>query len=117
MSKFSAVHETKLRRLKRTRARLQGTAERPRLVSYISNRHVSAQLIDDVSRRTLAGATSSGQKLAPSLTTRAEWVGGEIAKAAKAAKIEAVIFDRGSRRYHGRIKALAEAAKAGGLKF
>src|SRR5687767_9513041 len=107
----------KQRRQQRVRARLQGTAERPRLTVSISGRHVSTQLIDDVAARTLAASSSVGQKLPASLNDRAKWVGDDIAKRAKTAKIARVIFDRGPRRYHGRIKALAEAARAGGLEF
>lgn len=105
-------------RKSRIRARIGGTAERPRLSVSVSNMHVSAQIIDDVASRTLVAATSVGQKAATgTLTAKAEWVGNEIAKKAKAKKIKSVVFDRNGRQYHGRVKALAEAARAGGLEF
>jgi large subunit ribosomal protein L18 len=105
-------------RKKRIRSRISGTAQRPRLTVTISNVHVSVQLIDDVAAKTLASATSVGLKTATgNLTAKAEVVGTEIAKKAKTAKIKAVVFDRNGHQYHGRVKALAEAARAGGLEF
>ena len=105
-------------RKKRIRSRISGTAERPRLSVTVSNLHVSVQLIDDVAAKTLASATSVGVKSAKgSLTAKAEIVGTEIAKKAKAKKINSVVFDRNGHQYHGRVKALAEAARAGGLQF
>jgi len=109
---------TRARRQNRIRATVEGTTERPRLTVFVSNMNVSAQIIDDSKQKTLAAATSAGQKTATgSLTQKAEWVGGEIAKKAKTAKVSKVVFDRNGRKYHGRIKALAEAARAGGLEF
>jgi len=85
---------------------------------HVSNRHISAQIIDDTKHRTLVQVTTVGQKAATgTMTDRATWVGTEVAKKAKAAKVTTVVFDRGSRLYHGRIKALADAARAGGLEF
>lgn len=104
-------------RSRRTRARLSGSAERPRLSVHISNRQVQAQIIDDTSGRTLAASSSLGQKGAANLTEKAVFVGGDIAKKAAKAKVKQVVFDRGHRLYHGRIKAMAEAARAGGLEF
>jgi large subunit ribosomal protein L18 len=105
-------------RKKRIRSRISGTAERPRLTITISNLHVSAQIIDDVSAKTIASATSVGNKAAKgNLTAKAEVIGTEIAKAAKAKKVSKVVFDRNGHNYHGRVKALAEAARAGGLEF
>lgn len=103
----------------RVRARISGTAARPRLSIRISRLHIVAQLIDDTSGKTLASATTIGQKTlnGKSMTEKAEWVGTEIAKNGKAAKITTVVFDRGFRTYHGRIKQLAQAARAGGLEF
>ena len=111
------LHNLKLRK-NRVRAKISGTTERPRLSARISNMHVSAQIIDDTTHQTLVAVTTVGQKsVTGTLTEKAEWVGTEIAKKAKAKKLTAVVFDRGSRQYHGRIKALAEAARAGGLEF
>ncbi len=106
-------------RKQRVRARISGTAERPRLSIFVSNRHVTAQLINDDKHQTLAYVTSASQKEAggSTLTDKAVWVGKEIAKKAKARKIKQVVFDRNGRIYHGRIKALAEAAREAGLEF
>lgn len=110
--------DQKLRRTYRTRSRLTGTAKQPRLSVHVSNLHVSVQLIDDTSGKTLASASTVGQKAGKgSLTEKATLVGAEIAKKAKAAKISQVVFDRGPKLYHGRVKALADAAREGGLKF
>lgn len=119
MSKDSLAHKQfkLLQRRQRTRQRLHGTAERPRLSIYISNKHVSAQLINDDSGQTLAYSTTVGQKSSESLTAKAAWVGDEIAKKAHKSKIKKVIFDRGGNKYHSRVKQLAEAARSGGLEF
>src|SRR5258708_6322014 len=103
----------------RVRAVIQGTAERPRLSVYVSNSHVTAQLIDDAARRTVGYATTVGQKtvIKGTMTEKAVWVGDEIAKQAKAAKLKRVVFDRGGKLYHGRVAALAEAARKAGLGF
>jgi large subunit ribosomal protein L18 len=106
------------RRKHRVRAVVSGTTERPRLSVHVSNMHVSAQLIDDTKHETIAQVSTVGQKAATgTMTERAAWIGTEIAKKAKAKKIKSVVFDRGGRLYHGRIKALADAARAGGLEF
>lgn len=111
------LHNHNLRK-KRIRSRISGSGVRPRLSITISNMHVSAQLIDDTAAKTIASATSVGSKTAKgNLTAKAEVIGTEIAKKAKAKKIDAVVFDRNGHRYHGRVKALAEAARAGGLEF
>ena len=111
--------QARARRHKRVRGKVSGTAERPRLVVTRSNRGIVAQLVDDMERRTLASATwlqvkatFKGDKKA-----QAAEVGKLVAEAAKKAEIEAVVFDRGGYLYHGRVKALAEAAREGGLKF
>jgi large subunit ribosomal protein L18 len=102
----------------RIRAVVSGTAKRPRLNVHISNTHVSAQLIDDTAGRTLAMATTVNQKsVKGTMTEKSQWVGAEIAKKAKAAKIKSVVFDRGGKLYHGRTAALAEAARKSGLEF
>jgi large subunit ribosomal protein L18 len=106
------------RRHKRVRRRVFGTAERPRLVVHRSNRGIEAQLVDDVDGRTLASATwlhvrdREGRK-----TDQAREVGTMLAERAKAAGVETVVFDRGGYLYHGRVKALAEGAREGGLTF
>jgi large subunit ribosomal protein L18 len=104
-------------RSKRVRAKITGTAERPRLTVTISNKHVSAQLIDDVAKKTLAAATSVGSKLTGSMTEQAAAVGVDIAKKAKKSKITAVVFDRNGRQYAQRLSALADAARKEGLEF
>jgi len=102
----------------RIRAKVSGTTERPRLSVFISGHHVSAQIIDDSKHKTLAAATTIGSKVAKgTLTEKATWIGTEIASKAKAAKVTQVVFDRGGRMYHGRIKALADAAREKGLEF
>ena len=101
----------------RVRAKVSGTAVRPRLSVTISNKHVSAQLIDDVAAKTLAAATTVGTKQTGTITEQCTFVGSEIAKKAKKAKINAVVFDRNGRQYAGRLAALADAARKEGLEF
>lgn len=101
----------------RVRAKISGTAERPRLTVAISNTHISAQLIDDDKQHTLAAATTVGSKASGTMTERAAVVGAEIAKKAKKIKITKVVFDRNGRQYAGRLKALADAARKEGLEF
>ena len=107
----------KISRQKRTRARMHGTAERPRLSVHISNVHVSAQVINDDAQVTLAAATTAGQKMSGTMTEKATFIGETIAKQASAKKIKSVVFDRGGKKYHGRVKALADAARKNGLEF
>ena len=104
-------------RANRTRAKLHGTAERPRLTVHISNQHITAQIIDDDEQATLAYATTVGSKLTGTMTERAAAIGVDIAKKAKKAKISKVVFDRGARLYAGRLSALADAARKEGLEF
>jgi len=104
-------------RKNRVRAKVSGTAERPRLTVTISHNHVSAQVIDDAAGRTLAAATTIGTKHTGTLTERATLIGTDIAIKAKAAKINSVVFDRNGRQYAGRLSALADAARAEGLEF
>ncbi len=104
-------------RAARVRAKVSGTTERPRLTVTISNKHVSAQLIDDVKQHTVAAATTVGSKQTGTLTEQSAWVGTEIAKKAKKAKITAIVFDRNSRQYAQRLAALADAARKEGLEF
>lgn len=117
MSRISDKLRNRLLRRNRVRAVVSGTAERPRLSVHISNTHVTAQLIDDTANHTLAYVSTVGTKTAGTMTERAAWVGGEMAKKAKTKKIKQVVFDRGGRLYHGRIKALADAVRNGGLEF
>lgn len=104
-------------RKNRVRAKVTGTAERPRLTVTISNKHISAQVIDDVKKHTLVAATTVGTKQAGTVTEQAALVGADIAKKAKKAKINAVVFDRNGRQYAGRLSALADAARKEGLEF
>lgn len=104
-------------RKSRVRSSISGTAERPRLSVTISNKHVSAQLIDDVAGNTLAYSTTVGTKQTGSITEQAAFIGVDIAKKAKKAKINTVVFDRNGRKYAGRLSALADAARKEGLGF
>lgn len=101
----------------RVRSKVSGTAVRPRLSVTISNVHVSAQLIDDEAKHTIASATTVGAKVTGTMTEKAANVGTDIAKKAKEAKLTAVVFDRNGRQYAGRLKALADAARKEGLEF
>ena len=108
----------RMQRKRRIRSTIHGAAERPRLSVFISNTHVTAQLIDDTTHRTLAYVSTVGRKdNTGTMTEKATWVGAEIAKKAKAAKVSRVVFDRGGKLYHGRVKALADAARNAGLEF
>ena len=124
MARTSDRTRLRLRRHDRVRTTVNGTAERPRLAVYRSNRHISAQLIDDTSGRTLAAASSVEPDLRASLgkggggnVTGAESVGRLLGSRAKAAGITTVVFDRGGFVYHGRVAHLADAARAEGLEF
>ena len=101
------------------RGRVQGSAERPRLVVHRSNRGIEAQLVDDLSGRTVAAASWLALKSSfkGNKTQQAAEVGKLLAENAKKANVETVVFDRGGYLYHGRVKALAEAAREGGLRF
>ena len=117
MNRLASKSQNARRRASRVRTLVKGTTERPRLSVFISNMHVSAQIIDDASGKTLAYATTVGKSASGSKTEQAALVGKDIAAKAKKAKIKNVAFDRGSRKYHGRIKALADAARAEGMEF
>ena len=118
-----AIKDTFERRKQRTRTRLRKLANgRPRLSVFRSSQHIYAQVIDDVSGRTVAAASTIDKELKGSLKTGADMeaakaVGLLVAKRAKEAGIDAVVFDRGGYLYHGRVKALADAAREGGLDF
>ncbi len=107
----------KVFRANRTRAKIHGTSERPRLTVHFSNLHITAQVIDDDKKTTIAYATTIGSKMTGSKTEKAAKIGEEIAKKAKAAKVSKVVFDRGSKLYAGRMAALADAARKEGLEF
>lgn len=118
MDRLEHTLQNLTRRKHRVRTIVSGTTERPRLTVHVSNKHVTAQIIDDTKHQTLGYVSTVGQKsVNGTMTERATWIGTEIAKKAKAAKVKKVVFDRGGRLYHGRIKALADAARAGGLEF
>ena len=110
--------QARARRHRRIRGKVSGSAERPRLVVFRSNKGISAQLVDDDSGKTLAGASWVGLKsFSGNKTEQATEVGKTLAAAAKEAGVETCVFDRGGYLYHGRVKALAEGAREGGLKF
>jgi large subunit ribosomal protein L18 len=113
------VRQARERRHRRVRKGVSGTAERPRLVVFRSNRGIEAQLIDDLAGKTLAAASSLGlaKSFKGNKVAQAAEVGKALASAAKSAGIETAVFDRGGYLYHGRVKALADAAREGGLKF
>jgi large subunit ribosomal protein L18 len=113
------VREARQRRHRRVRKRVFGTAERPRLVVFRSNRGIEAQLVDDVNGKTLAAASwlQLKKSVKGSKSEQAAEVGKLLAANAKNAQIREAVFDRGGYLFHGRVKALAEAAREGGLKF
>lgn len=117
MDKQVAKQIRKVRRAARSRAKLFGTASRPRLSVFKSNLGLYAQLIDDEAGQTLVSAHTKQLQTKGNKTTAAEALGKAIAEKAKTAKISQVVFDRGPNVYHGRIKAVAEAARANGLEF
>lgn len=104
-------------RKRRIRAKITGTSQRPRLTVFLSLTSVSAQIIDDTAGKTLAAASSKSEKAKGKNIEAAKKIGEAIARKAKDAKITAVVFDRNARKYHGRVKALAEAAREAGLQF
>ena len=113
-----SVRDARARRHRRVRSKVVGTAERPRLVVFRSNRGIEAQLVDDLEGKTIAAASWLQLKAAKgSKTVQAAEVGKLLAANAKQAGVEAVVFDRGGYLYHGRVKALADAAREGGLRF
>ena len=122
MDRQKAKRKRQLRRRRHVRKRIVGTAERPRLTVFRSNKHIYAQLIDDRTGATVAAASSRAEKLRKEMpyggnVKAAGRVGALLAEAAKEKGIHKAAFDRGHYRYHGRVKALAEAARAGGLQF
>ena len=118
MVKTYNKNESRVRRHKRVRAKISGTATTPRLCLYRSNKHIEAQIIDDVKQVTLVSSSSIVLKLENgSNIEAAKQVGALVAKRALEKQIENVVFDRGGYLYHGRVKALAEAAREAGLQF
>lgn len=114
------LHKAKNLSLRKARVRsvVKGTTARPRLSVSITNQHISAQIINDEIGKTLASATTVGaKKITGTMTEKAINIGTEIAKAGKKAKVSKVSFDRNGKMYHGRVKALADAARAEGLEF
>ena len=117
MSSLS-TYEARLRRHRRVRGKVSGSPERPRLAVFRSNRGVFAQVIDDSTGKTIVGASWLGLKgFKGDKSAQAREVGKAVSEAARKAGVEAVVFDRGGYLYHGRVKALAEGAREGGLKF
>jgi len=114
---MTSLKENRIRRHNRVRAKISGTKDVPRLCVFKSNQHIYAQLINDEAHKTLASASDVKAKVEGKKVDKASFVGAEIAKLGKALKIEKVVFDRGGFKYHGRIKSVAEAARANGLKF
>ncbi len=114
---MQAKGERKTRRAARVRARVRGTATSPRLTVFRSKKHISAQIIDDSAGRTLASASDLLVKVEGKPVDLARAVGKFLAEAATKAGITTVVFDRGSYRYHGRVAALADGAREGGLNF
>ena len=115
-------NKTRKRRSNHVRRRIRLEGDRPRLCVHRSLKHISAQVIDDRTGRTLAAVTSTSKAMTSELagknkTEKAAIIGAEIARRAKDAGVETVVFDRGSSKYHGRVKSLADAAREGGLKF
>lgn len=121
MDRQKAKRKRQLRRRRHVRKRIVGTSERPRLTVFRSNKHIYAQLIDDLAGKTLAAATSNSADLRDGASggnvKAAIAVGTKLAEDAKSKGINKAAFDRGHYRYHGRVKALADAARAGGLQF
>ena len=122
MDHQKAKHKQQLRRRNHVRRKIVGTAERPRLSVFRSSKHIYAQLIDDLQGVTLAAASSKREDVRDGLpyggnVKAAAVVGQKLAELAKAKGISKAAFDRGHYRYHGRVKALADAARAGGLQF
>ena len=122
MEHSRTILRQRLRRTRRVRRFIRGTAERPRLTVFRTHKHIYAQIIDDAAGRTLAAASSMDKQIRGSVgfggnKQAAEAIGRAVAERAKAAGVSKVCFDRGGFRYHGRVAALAEAARAAGLEF
>jgi large subunit ribosomal protein L18 len=117
MTDIKKKHDARGRRHRRVRKKVHGTAERPRLAVYRSNRHIYAQLIDDTSAHTLTAVSDAEAKAKGDKTAQAKAVGELLAKKAGEAGIKTAVFDRGGRLYHGRVAAIADGAREGGLSI
>jgi len=122
MDHARTILRQRLRRRHRVRRHLRGTAERPRLAVFRTHKHIYAQIIDDTAGRTLASASSMDKQIRDSISfggnkQAAEAIGRAVAERARKAGVTKVCFDRGEFRYHGRVAALADAARAAGLEF
>ena len=122
MTQKKIINMQRIRRTHRVRKRVRGSASRPRLTVFRSSRHIYCQIVDDSCGKTLASASTRDATLRDQLKfggnkSAAEVIGAAIAERAKAANIELVCFDRGPYKYHGRVAALADAARKGGLQF
>ncbi|MBI4121519.1 MAG: 50S ribosomal protein L18 [Candidatus Ryanbacteria bacterium] len=113
----STTHTKRITRHKRVRARIHGTSTRPRLSVFRSNKHLHAQLIDDAAGKTLLGMSDAALKTKGAKSSRADLLGGAVAKKAQEKGITKVVFDRGGFRYHGRVKTFADAVRKGGIQF
>jgi large subunit ribosomal protein L18 len=120
MTSAHKVRELRLRRHRRVRKKVRGTADRPRLAVFRSNNHITAQVIDDITGRTLAAASTTEADLrsgSTGNTAAAKKIGALVAERAKVAGVSKVVFDRGGFMYHGRVAAVADAARENGLEF
>ena len=118
MNRLLQKSQSTKQRKQRVRKSIQPKTPRLRLSVYVSNQHIIAQVIDDSTHKTVAYVTTANSKLnSASMTEKAKWVGENIAKKAKQQKIKQVVLDRGGKKYHGRIKALADEARKNGLEF
>lgn len=110
-------HTNSIKREKRIRNKIRATGSLPRLSINRSSAHISAQIIDDIMGKTLLGLSEKSLQIKGTKTEKAKALGIALAKAAKEKKVTAVVFDKGAYRYHGRVKAVAEGAREGGLQF
>lgn len=119
MNRLSHKLHNLSQRRQRVRSKINGSIERPRLSTHISNKHITAQLIDDQNNKTLIYVSTIGNKktINGTMTDKASIIGQEIAKQALAKKYRQVVFDKGGKIYHGRVAALADAARKEGLEF
>lgn len=117
MSNFNKTNKVRIQRQRRVRAKIAGDAKRPRLTVFRSNKHISVQVIDDQAAKTLAAANDVDQKLKGTKTEKSVEVAKKLLTSLKSKKITALVFDRSYYKYHGRIKAVAEALREGGIKL
>lgn len=119
MDRLRKKQQNLLQRKRKIRKSITGTADRPRLCVTISNKHVSAQLVDDVAQHTILSVTTIGRdkKFSGTMTEKAALIGSEVGKKATKKQVKQVVFDRSGRLYHGRVKAVADAARKEGLEF